>query len=482
MSFPKGFYWGGATAANQCEGAWNLGGKKASTADHLTAGTSSHPRVFHKKLREDVYYPAHEAIDMYHHYKEDIKLFAEMGFNMYRMSIAWARIFPDGDNEKPNEEGLRFYREIFKELRSHGIEPLVTLSHYEMPYHLCEAYGGWTNRKLIDFFVKYCETVFAEYKGLVRYWLSFNEINILTMPIGAYMGGGILPEDKSPTMNFLKQETDQERSDRFTALHHQFVASAKAVKLAHEIDENNKVGCMIAGGVAYPYTCNPDDVLLAQTRMQQGNYLCGDVMVRGAYPHFAKRYFEESNVIVRKEAGDDEILKEGKVDYYTFSYYMSGCATVDQEALKAHGNVFSGVKNPYLETSEWGWQIDPKGLRWFLNELYGRYQIPMMVVENGLGASDALNEDGTVHDDYRIAYMRDHIEQMAEAIQDGVDLLAYTPWGCIDLISASTGEMKKRYGFIYVDRENDGSGSLKRYKKDSFAWYKEVIASNGENL
>jgi len=296
------------------------------------------------------------------------------------------------------------------------------------------------------------------------------------------MAGGMIPEEDRPMMIMGGKDTPEQLNRRYTALHNQFVASAKAVKLGHSINPDYQIGCMVAGGATYPYTCNPDDILLAQKQTQLGNYLCGDVMVRGAYPHFAKRYFDELNVEISMEAEDAQILKEGCVDFYSFSYYMSGCATTDQEALKTKGNIFTGVKNPYLEASDWGWQIDPKGLRWFLNELYGRYQIPLMIVENGLGANDVFCEDETIHDEYRIDYTREHIKQMGEAIKDGVDVIAYTSWGCIDLISASTGEMKKRYGFIYVDKDNEGNGSLKRFKKDSFAWYKKVIESNGEVL
>lgn len=481
QQFPKKFLWGGATAANQCEGAWNEDGKGESISDHLTAGSHTTPRFFTEKIKLEEYYPSHKAIDMYHRYKEDIKLFAEMGFKSYRMSIAWSRIFPKGDEQTPNEKGLAFYRDLFEELRKYDIEPIVTLSHYEMPFYLAEHYGGWTNRQVIDYFINYCQAVFKEYKGLVKYWLTFNEINVLTMPIGSYIGGGILPKTDAPPMLFDAKETKKERSQRFTALHNQFVASAKAVILGHKIDPDYRIGCMVAGGVTYPYTCNPDDILLTQQQTQIGNYLCGDVQVRGVYPHFAQRYFEENEIDIETQPEDRDILKKGVVDYFSFSYYMSGCATTDKEANRTKGNVFSGVKNPYLKTSDWGWQIDAKGLRYYLNELYGRYQIPLMVVENGLGAIDEII-DGRVNDDYRIDYMREHIRQMGEAIKDGVDLIGYTSWGCIDIISASTGEMKKRYGMIYVDKKNDGSGSFDRYKKDSFYWYREVIASQGENL
>ncbi|MEG2328491.1 glycoside hydrolase family 1 protein [Anaerorhabdus sp.] len=482
MSFPKEFLWGGATAANQCEGGWNVDGKGASTSDHLTGGTHTSPRRFTKVIEPNTYYPSHEAVDMYGHYKEDIKLFAEMGFKIYRMSINWTRIYPIGDEAEPNQKGVQYYREIFEELKKYNIEPLVTISHYEMPYGLTEKYNGWADRKVIDFYLNYCKTIFTEYKDLVKYWLTFNEINISLHSFGGYMGLGIMPKEDGPMMLFGKKETREEANIRFQALHHQFVASAKAVKLGHEINPNFMIGCMIAGSAAYPYSCNPNDVIEAQHRMQQANFLCGDVQVRGAYPHFAKRLFEEYGVELKMEPTDEQTLLEGKVDFYSFSYYMSGCASTDPELTKSAGNMMMGVSNPYLKASDWGWQIDPQGLRYYLNEIYGRYQVPLMVVENGLGANDVITEDGKIHDDYRIDYLREHIKQMDEAIKDGVDLIGYTMWGCIDLVSASTGEMKKRYGFIYVDKDNDGNGTMNRMKKDSFDWYKKVIDTNGNNL
>lgn len=480
--FPKDFLWGGATAANQCEGGWNKDGKGESTSDHLTSGTHTSPRQFTKEISADKHYPSHEAVDMYSHYKDDIKLFAEMGFKLYRMSINWTRIYPNGDEDEPNQKGIDYYREIFKELKKYNIEPLVTISHYEMPFGLSKKYNGWSDRKVIDFYLNYCNTIFTEYKDLVKYWLTFNEINIALYPFGGYMGMGIMPSEDGPMMDFTKKETKEETNTRFQALHHQFVASAKAVKLGHGINKDFMIGCMIAGSACYPYSCNPDDVLEAQHKMQQGNFLCGDVQVRGAYPHFAKRLFEEMGVKIKMEADDEKILLEGKVDFYSFSYYMSACASTDEALLKSSGNMMFGVANPHLKASDWGWQVDPKGLRYYLNEIYGRYQVPLMVVENGLGANDVVTEDGQIHDEYRIEYLRDHIKQMEEAISDGVDLIGYTMWGCIDLVSASTGEMKKRYGFIYVDKDNDGQGTLKRIKKDSFEWYKKVIESEGKNL
>ncbi len=478
IAFPEGFLWGGATAANQIEGGYNEGGKGLSTADVITAGTHTTPRRITPVLEPDAYYPSHEAIDFYHRYEDDIKLFAEMGFKVFRMSIAWSRIFPHGDDAEPNEEGLRFYDRVFAELKKHGIEPLVTISHYEAPLHLAQQYNGWTNRKLIDFYVKYCEVIFNRYKNVVKYWLTFNEINILTMPFGSFIAGAIMPEEGAELGHGAR--TDERLL--YQALHHQFVASAKAVKLAHDINKDFKVGCMIAYMCSYPRTCHPDDILLAQQKDNLSNFLCSDVQVRGAYPGFAKRYFRENNIEIVMEDGDEEILKAGRVDFYTFSYYSSVCVSADPEHEQVGGNLSLGLKNPYLQASAWDWQIDPTGLRWSLNNIYNRYEIPLMVVENGLGAADTVAEDGSIHDDYRIEYLREHIKAMKEAIADGVDLIGYTPWGCIDLVSAGTGEMKKRYGFIYVDKDNEGRGTLARSRKQSFHWYKQVIASNGERL
>ena len=477
MGFRKDFLWGGATAANQFEGAWNIDGKGPSCADMCTGGSHTRSKRITREIEEGTFYPSHEAIDFYHRYKEDIALFAEMGFKVFRFSIGWSRIFPNGDDAMPNEAGLQFYDNVINECLRYGIEPLITISHYEVPFALCKKYNGWASREMIDIFSKYCEVIFKRYKGRVKYWLTFNEINSATMPMGGFLSQGILNEG---TTDFNNQVDIPQL--RFQGLHHQFVASAKAVQLAHEIDENYQVGCMILYATTYPYTCKPDDVIEAQKKNRIMNYFCGDVQVRGEYPTYMNRYFKENNIEIKLEDGDEEILKNGCVDFYTFSYYMSVCATMDEKALQGNGNILGGATNPYLKASDWGWQIDPKGLRYSLNEIYDRYQIPMMIVENGLGAYDEKEEDGTINDDYRIEYLKAHIEQMKEAVEDGVDLIGYTPWGCIDLVSASTGEMAKRYGFIYVDKYDDGSGDLSRSKKKSFNWYKQVIASNGENL
>lgn len=478
MTFAKDFLWGGATSANQIEGAWNIGGKGVSCPDICTGGSYKISRKITPVLDDKLFYPSHEAIDHYHRYKEDISLFAEMGFKVYRFSINWTRIFPRGDENTPNEEGLKFYDNLIDECLKYGIKPLVTISHYEVPYHLTKKYNGWASREMIDDFMRYCEVIFKRYKGKVNLWLTFNEINSATMPMGSFQSLGILNDQKNITefSNPLDNETL-----RYQGLHHQFLASAKAVKLAHEIDPNNKVGCMQIMATSYPLTCNPKDVIANMNNNHVMNWFCGDVQVRGAYPKYMNRYFREHNIIIHKEPDDDEVLKNGCVDFYTFSYYMSICQSADPAEMGS-GNILSGAKNPYLPASDWGWQIDPEGLRFALNEIYDRYQLPIMVVENGLGAKDVIDKDGSINDDYRIDYLKKHIEQMKEAVLDGVDLIGYTPWGCIDLVSVSTGEMSKRYGFIYVDKQDDGSGDLSRKRKKSFYWYKKVIESNGEVL
>lgn len=481
-NFPQGFLWGGATAANQCEGGYNEGGKGLGVPDIMTGGTVSEPRHITDGILPEYHYPSHEAVDMYHHYLDDIKLFGEMGFKCYRMSINWSRIYPNGDETTPNPEGVEFYRQVFKACREQGIEPMVTLSHYELPYGLSKNYGGWKNPKLIEFYLNYARTVMTEYRGLVKYWLTFNEINCLLMGgFGGVMGGGMVPEGlKDVAMTFGATDWDDPQA-RFDALHNQFLASAKCVVMAHEIDPANKVGCMIAGNVTYPRTCNPVDVLKAQREQRENNFYCGDVQVRGAYPAWAPSVWKREGVTIEVSEEDAATLKAGTVDFYSFSYYMSSTASADPKASEG-GNIFGGAGNPYLEKSDWGWAIDPEGLKYYLEEVYDRYQIPLMIVENGLGAVDEVEADGSIHDPYRIDYLRRHIRQMDEAIADGVDLMGYTMWGCIDLVSASTGEMKKRYGFIYVDKDNDGNGTLERSRKDSFHWYKKVIASNGEDL
>ncbi len=487
--FPSNFYWGGATAANQYEGGWNEGGRGLSASDVTTGATKDSPRMktyirkdgtagaysqFGGRLPEGAelavvdgyYYPNHKGSDFYHRYKEDIALFAEMGFKMFRMSIAWPRIYPKGIEEEPNQQGLQFYHNVFQELHKYNIEPLVTISHYDDPLYIEQKLGGWNNPEVIELYEKYCHTIFEEYKNDVKYWLTFNEINSATM-----------------IANFVPNLPKDTEASAYQALHHKFVASAKVVQYAHERYPQFQMGCMIAGLFNYPLTCDPKDVIATQQRMQDYFYYAGDVMVRGYYPSFAKKTWKRLGIEESFFDKDKEVLFAGKVDFFTYSYYSTSCHTTHKDAKKdGGGNLSLGYFNEYIQYSDWGWGMDPDGLRYSLNEIYDRYQVPIMVVENGLGAIDHLNEDGTIHDDYRIAYLKAHVEAMAEAIEDGVNLIAYTPWGCIDLVSASTGEMRKRYGMIYVDLDDEGNGSCDRYRKDSFYWYQKVIASNGESL
>lgn len=472
--FPKDFLWGGATAANQCEGGYLEGGKGLGTVDVIPWGEHRRAvmqgRMNYRDLPEDSYYPSHEAIDMYHHWKEDIAYMAQMGFKCYRFSIAWSRIFPTGEEDTPNEEGLRFYEEMIDELLRNQIKPVITICHFDVPLHLEQKYGSWRSREVIDAYLKYCEAIFRRFKGKVTYWMTFNEINMLMhLP---FMGAGI---------SF--KEGDNEEQVKYQAAHHELVASALATKLAHEIDPNNKVGCMLAAGNYYPYSCHPDDVWEALCK-DRDNYFFIDVQSRGEYPNYAKRMMERKGIQVEMQPEDEQILKENTVDFIAFSYYTSRLISADPNVGDSTaGNVIHSLKNPHLKSSEWGWQIDPVGLRITMNSLYDRYQKPLFIVENGLGAVDTVETDGSINDDYRIAYLEAHIREMMKAVEeDGVPLIGYTPWGWIDLVSASTGEMKKRYGFVYVDKDNAGNGTLERRPKKSFYWYKQVIATNGECL
>lgn len=474
--FPDNFLWGGATAANQMEGAWNLDGKGVSVADVMAAGDYSTPRKITKGVMEGYYYPNHEGIDFYHHYKEDIALMAEMGFKIFRLSIGWTRIFPDGDESEPNEAGLRFYDRVFDELLKYGIEPLVTISHDELPYHLVEKCQGWSDKSVVDDYVRYCEVLFRRYKDKVKYWIPFNEVNNLELALGNFIQGGILLEG---TEDFENQKDDEQL--RYRALNHVLLASAKAVKIGRKINPEFRFGTMICHITVYPRTCHPEDILAVYQNDQFRNNLCSDVMLRGEYPYYAKRFFEKNGIKVELSTEERRELKEGVCDFYSFSYYQSICESVTIVEEQSKGNIMGGIRNPYLKMSEWDWPIDPVGLRYTLNKVYDRYQVPVMITENGLGAKDVL-EDGKIHDPYRIAYIKEHIEAMAEAVKDGVELIGYTPWGCIDLVSMSTGEMEKRYGFIYVDKDNQGEGTLERFRKDSFWWYQKVIRTNGRDL
>ncbi|GAK20790.1 LOW QUALITY PROTEIN: 6-phospho-beta-glucosidase AscB [Vibrio sp. JCM 19052] len=469
--FPESFLWGGAIAANQSEGGYREGGKGLTTVDMIPYGDNRMPiklgLVDSVELSEEEFYPSHQAIDFYHRYKEDIALLAEMGFKTFRMSIAWTRIFPKGDELEPNQAGIDFYRSVFEECHKYGIEPLVTLCHFDVPMHLVNEYGSWRNRKMIGFFERYARTCFEAFDGLVKYWLTFNEINILLH--SPFSGAGL-----------LFQEGENRDQVKYQAAHHELVASALVTKIAHEINPENQVGCMLAGGNFYPYSCKPEDVFTAMQKDRENLFFI-DVQSRGYYPSYAQKVFDEKGVKLEILEEDYETLKH-TVDFISFSYYASRCASAEMNANNtSEANVVKSIRN-HLPASDWGWVIDPLGLRITMNTLYDRYQKPLFLVENGLGAKDVPDENGEVQDDYRIDYLRQHVEAMADAITDGVPLMGFTPWGCIDLVAASTGEMSKRYGFIYVDRDNLGNGTLNRTPKKSFHWYKRVIASNGTEL
>lgn len=481
--FRDDFLWGGACAANQFEGAWDVDGKGDSVPDHCMTGTYDPERGTHAeksisvKIDPKGLYPSHEAIDFYHHYEEDIALFAEMDFTCFRTSINWTRIYPTGLEDEPNEAGLAFYDRVFDCCLAHGIQPLVTLTHYETPYALVERYNGWASRELVACYEKFCHTAFERYKDKVRLWLTFNEINCSTLDFGAMFGTSIVRGYEGG-----RHELKVSPQLRYQALHHQFVASAKVVKYAHDHYPQFKMGCMTVFLQTHPATCDPADQLANQANMHQHCWYTSDVQVRGTYPSYARRFWDENGISIAMEPEDEKVLREGKVDFFSFSYYMTNLVGTHEDLMEASGNVMGGGRNPYLPTSEWGWTIDPQGLRFALNEIWDRYQIPLMVVENGLGAFDKVEDDGSIHDGYRIDYLREHVRQMREAVKDGVDLRGYTWWGPIDLVSNGTGEMRKRYGFIYVDKHDDGTGTLKRSRKDSFYYYQRLIASNGEDL
>ncbi|MFP8917926.1 glycoside hydrolase family 1 protein [Enterococcus innesii] len=483
MSLRKNFLWGGAIAANQVEGAWNLDNKGMSVADVATYKPNvdvkdykAHNTVTSEMIQqakedsEIQWYPKRRGIDFYHRYKEDIQLFAEMGFKALRISIAWTRIFPNGEELEPNSAGIEYYKNIFKELKKHDIEPIVTLSHYEMPLALSEKYNGWVDRKLIDLFVNYAEVCFTAFGKYVKYWLTFNEID--SVGRHPFTTAGIV-EDK------CKEYSLEEAI--YQALHHQYVAAAIATKRCHQLIPESKMGCMLTKLTTYPNTCKPEDVLLS-LQSNLDNYAHADIQIFGEYPPLYKQRLQNKGIEIKKGKEDDQLLKENTADYLAFSYYMSRTESSDPTLEQTSGNTIMGVKNPYLPSTEWGWQIDPVGLKISLLELQDRYNIPLIIVENGMGAKDEVTSDGKIHDNYRINYMKQHIKEIMDAVEAGVDLFGYTSWAPIDLISVSTSQMSKRYGYIYVDQDDLGNGTLKRLKKDSFYWYKQVIESNGQKL
>lgn len=476
--FPDQFLWGGATAANQCEGAYNIDGKGLSISDIVAGGSYDKPRYYSfERDKSKFTFPSETGIDHYHRFKEDIALLAEMGFKAYRFSIAWTRIYPNGDDEEVNIAGLAFYHALLNELHQYHIEPIVTISHNEMPLHLVTEYGGWSNKKVIDLYVRYAETLFKEFKDDVRYWILFNEVNDMNIPLSLLLEGGVY----LPGMKYFGDNVDDPQV-RWNAQNNVLIASAKAVRKGRKINPDFHFGTMICHITLYHRTCHPDDILLVHQNDQIRNCLCADVMLKGEYPYYAKSYFNKNQIRLSLSDEEKQALKEGVCDFYTFSYYQSITESTLEFDEYSKGNIMGGITNPYLKKTQWDWPIDPVGLRYTLSKVYDRYQCPIMITENGIGCVDKLEADGTVHDPYRIAYLKAHIQEMRKAIDDGVDLIGYMAWGCIDLLSMSTGEMKKRYGFVYVDRNDDGTGDYARYRKDSFYWYKKVIASNGLDL
>lgn len=480
--FPKNFLWGGALSACQAEGAYNVDGKTLTIPEVMIFNPKNDRKVtkqlkITKEMIEEakndpdtIKYPKRRGIDFYHTYKEDMALFKEMGFKVFRYSISWARLFPNGDDREPNELGLKFYDSIIDECLKNGMEPLITISHFDFPIVLVEKFGGWYNRKLIDLYLRYCEVIFNRYKGKVKYWVTFNEIN-MNIKAGP------------KTMGVIDEGQENYEEMLFQSLHHQFVAAAKATKLAHEIDKENKIGSMVAYFTTYSYTCKPADALAMQQDDQMKNLFYLDILNGGKYPYYSKKYFKEHNINLNIKDGDLEVIKENTADFVGMSYYNSMISSADGDQLElTAGNVHSVYKNPHLDANEWGWQIDPIGLRYTLNHVYDRFGLPVFILENSSGFFDELTEDNKVHDPYRVDFLRKHIEQLKLAIEDGVEVIGYTMWGPIDMISSGTSEMSKRYGFIYVDQDDYGNGTMKRYKKDSFYWYKNVIETNGEEL
>lgn len=470
--FSSDFLWGGAVAANQCEGAYMADGKGLSTADLLNKDTYGKDSV-PLEIDPNKFYPTHEAIDFYHTYREDIALLGEMGFKCFRISIPWSRIYPNGDDAAPNEVALAHYDDLFDQCHKFGIEPLVTLSHCEMPLALLKNYGGWANRKVIDLFEQYAKTCFERYKDKVKYWITFNEINFIFMPGFLYQNGGVILQDGQNKLEL-----------QYQVAYNQMVANARCVKLCHEIVPGSYISAMVEGSLGYARNCNPEEVLLSQKDNAQYSYMYLDVLCKGEFPYYWNRTIEREGLHLETRPEDLAVIRENTVDYIPLSYYNSRISVdfskIDMDDESGFGREL--FENPFLKQTDWKMTIDPVGLRIVLNDFYERYKKPLFIVENGLGAKDALEENHSVHDEYRISYLRDHIEQMHLAVDDGVEVMGYTAWGCIDLVSQSKGEMSKRYGFIYVDINDDGTGSRARYKKDSFYWYKKVIQTNGEDL
>jgi len=464
--FPKDFLWGASTSAYQVEGASLTHGKGPSWQDvkEIPEGTSG----------------LEVCADHYHHYKEDVALMAEMGFKVYRFSISWSRLLPEGTG-RINQEGIDFYNNLIDECLKYDIIPLVTMFHFDMPAALDER-GSWSNPDSVDWFVEFATLMYKSYGDRVKYWLTINEQNMLTL-VGPVIGTLHIPEGCTNEIKEIYQQN-----------HHMLVAQAKAMVLCHEMVEDGKIGPAPNISLVYPASCKPEDVIASQNSNAIQSWLYLDMSVHGVYNNLVWAYLEEHDATPTFAPGDEEALKNGNPDFIGFNYYNTSTVEdyslldtevkstkTDQQNRGGVQGFYKSFRNPNLGTTEFGWEIDPVGFRATVREIYSRYRLPLIVTENGLGAYDTLTEDGKVHDPYRIEYLRKHIEQVQLAITDGVEMMGYCPWSAIDLISTHEGAVK-RYGFIYVDREEFDLKSLDRYRKDSFFWYKDVIASNGQNL
>lgn len=472
MKQEKQFFWGGATSAAQSEGNYLADGRKPSNFDFLPLDDRRLKAVYKNqsasilKSRGDEIYPGRNGNDYYHHYQEDIALLKELGANSFRFSISWSRIFPTGEEEAPNEAGLLFYENILTELERLQMEPIVTLSHFEIPLHLVKKYNGWENRKVVELFLHYAETVMQRFKGRIKYWIPFNEMNmVLHIP---FIGGGILFEEGKDNLSI-----------QYQAGHHQLLANALSIEAGKRIDPDNQFGAMLAAGKTYAYTCDPKDVFAA-LQQEKENLLFSDVQVFGEYPRFFSHFIKDKQLNLTIYPADRKTLQKNTVDFVSFSYYSSACTAAEENGIdRVATNGYTTLRNPYLPKAKSIWQDDPLGLRITLNQLQDRYHKPLFIVENGIGTQDDF-VDGKVHDDYRIHYLKEHVKNMLLAMEeDGIDLMGYLMWGIIDLPSVSEGKISKRYGVIYVDQDDENNGSHQRYKKDSFAFYQKVIASNG---
>ena len=475
MELKEDFLWGGSLSANQIEGSWNVDGKGPAIMDYVTAGSYQREREVTDDIESNKVYPSHTGIDFYHRYKDDIKLLAELGLKALRISIDWSRIFPLGDEEKPNQKGLDYYHDVIDTILSYGIEPIVTLYHFEMPIHIVKKYNSWMDRKTIDLYLHFCEVVMKSFQGKVKYWVTFNETNHMdpqseNSDLFTYMITG-LKYSKLPNPKQMIA----------TMSYHIILASVKAVALAHEIDKNNQVGCVFGLTAVYPRNCHPNNVMNAFLEMEKDYYQV-DAMVQGKFPSYKIAEYEKLGIYLDITESDCEDFCKGTLDFIGINYYMSNVARYEGDDDQEE-TIFGNVQNPYLQTSDWGWAIDGVGLRYILNYTYHRYGLPLMITENGLGAVDRKDEHHHIADDYRIQYLQTHIKEMKKAIvEDHVECIGYLTWAPIDLVSLTTGEMKKRYGFIYVDKQDDGSGDLSRYKKKSFEWFQAIIKDNAKQL